>query len=88
MIDPNNIETNLAHQGEIDIDLIGPSQIVPFGIWVERAVCNAFNEKLIITLQKEFCRRANSRIPSCCHVERSRLPSRSFIRRLETSLDV
>ena len=88
MIDPNNIETNLAHQGEIDIDLLGPSQVVPFGVRVERTVRNAFNKKLIITLQKEFRRRANSRVPSCCHVERSRLPSRSFIRRLETSLDV
>jgi hypothetical protein len=72
MINPHNVQTGLAHEAEIDIDLLGPSEIVPFGVRLERTVRDAFDEKLFVTLQEKFRGRANSRVLGCCHVERSR----------------
>src|SRR5438046_7928887 len=78
MINPHNIQAGLSHQGEIDIHLLGPTEIVSFGVRLEGTVRDAFDEKLFVTFQKEFRRRANSRILSRCHVERSRDISRSM----------
>ncbi len=72
MVNPDNIETSLAHQREINVDLLRPTQIVPVGVRVERTVRNAFNEKLFVAVQKELGRGANSRVWLRCHVERRR----------------
>ena len=78
MINPHNIQAGLSHEREIGIHLLGPTEIVSFGIRLEGTVRDAFDEKLLVTFQKEFRRRANSRILSRCHVERSRDISRSM----------
>jgi len=72
VINPHNIQAGLSHEGEIDIHLLGRTEIVSFGVRLERTVGDAFDEKLFVTFQKEFRRRSNSRVLSRGHVERSR----------------
>ena len=72
VINSHNIQADLAHEGKIDIHLLRPSEIVPLGVRLEGTVCDTFDEKLFVTFQKEFRRRANSLVCRRCHVERSR----------------
>jgi hypothetical protein len=76
MINPYNIQADLTHEGEVGLHLFGPAEVIPFGVRLKGTVRDAFNEKLLVTFQEEFRRRANSRVLGCCHVERSRDISR------------
>src|SRR5207244_12463170 len=69
MINSHNIQAGLAHEGKIGIHLLRPSEIVALGVRLEGAVCDTFDEKLFVTFQKEFRRRANSLICRRYHVE-------------------
>jgi hypothetical protein len=59
MVNPHKIQIDLAHEREVDIDLLRPPKIVPFGIRLKRTVRNAFDEKLFVALEKEFRSRTN-----------------------------
>jgi hypothetical protein len=60
MVNPHKIQTGLAHEREVKIDLLRPAKMVPFGIRLERTVGNAFDEKLFVAIEKEFRSRTNS----------------------------
>src|SRR5438046_10309694 len=77
MINPNNIQAGLSHQGEIDIHLLGPTEIVSFGVRLEGTVRDAFDEKLVVTFQKEFRCRGSLRILRRCYDMARRAISRS-----------
>jgi hypothetical protein len=79
MINAHNIQSGLSHEREIDIHLLGPTEIVPFGVRLEGTVRDAFDEKLFVTFQKEFRRRANSRV--CTHSESSLSPCTAWTQR-------
>jgi hypothetical protein len=79
MINAHNIQSGLSHEREIDIHLLGPTEIVPFGVRLEGTVRDAFDEKLFVTFQKEFRRRANSRV--CPHSESSLSPCTALTQR-------
>src|SRR5438046_6539133 len=65
VINPHNIQTNLAHERKIDIDLLGSSEIVSVRVRLEWSVSDTFDKKLSVTFEKEFRDRANSRV--CAH---------------------
>src|SRR5436190_23882113 len=88
VINPHDIQAGLSHQGEIHIHLLGAAEMVPFGVRLEGTVRDAFDKKLFVPFYKKFRRWTNSRDVSRCHIERRRLPSRSSMRTLKTSLDV
>jgi hypothetical protein len=72
MVNPHNIQTSLAHETEIDIDLLRPPKIVSVVVRFERTVSDTLNKELSVTLEKEFRSRPNSRIRNRHHVVRSR----------------
>src|SRR6266480_4026316 len=77
MVNSHNIQTSLAHERQIGIDLRGLAKIVSFRVRLERSVSDAFNKKLPVTVEKELCNWSNSRVCRTCHVERSRDISQS-----------
>src|SRR5262249_7694937 len=72
VINAHNVQAGLSHECQIQIDLLGPSEIGPFRVRFERTVGDTFDEEFLVTLQKEFRRWANSLSCHRCHVERSR----------------
>jgi len=60
VINPHNVDADLAHHRKIDIHLRGPAEIMLLFVRLERPVGNAFDEKLVIADEKELCGRANS----------------------------
>ena len=75
MINPYNVQTRPAHQSQIDVDLLRPTEVIAFGVWLERAVRDSFNEKLLFAFEKELRLGTNPRVCGLRHVERS-LPPR------------
>src|SRR6266704_1664595 len=76
MVNPHNIQTGLAHESKIAIDLLRSSEVISFCVRLERTVGNAFDKELFVSFKKEFRHRANSRVCHACHVERySVIPS-------------
>src|SRR6059058_3924860 len=65
MVNPHEVQTYLAHQRKIDIDLIGPPKITSVRVRLEWSVSDAFDKKLPVAFEKEFRDRANSRV--CAH---------------------
>src|SRR3977135_3612155 len=82
VIDAHEIDPDLAHQRKIDIHLFGATEIIPFAVRFKRTVGDALAEKFLVAFEKEFRARANPRFSRFCHVERRRMPRRSFMRRL------
>ena len=72
MINPDNVQADLAHERKVDIDLLRSSEIISFRVRLEWTVGDSFNKKLSVTFEKEFRDWANSRVCLRCHVERSR----------------
>ena len=70
MVYPYNIQTGLAHEGKINIDLLRPSEIVSFRVRLEWSISHPFNEKLSVTFKKEFRHGPNSRV--CAHSGKGR----------------
>jgi hypothetical protein len=66
MINADNVQTHLAHERKIDIDLLGPSEIISFRVRLEWTVGNPFNKKLSVIFEEEFRDWANSRVR--CHL--------------------
>jgi hypothetical protein len=79
VVNPHNVETDLAHKSKIGIDLLGSSKIILVSVGPERPVSNSFNKKLSVAFEKEFRDWANSRVCCPCHVERSRDISQCFL---------
>src|SRR6266568_3056231 len=69
MINSHNVETDLMHEGKIGIDLLGSSKIISFRVRLEGTVSNAFDKKLFVAFEEEFCDCANSRV--CAHTGNS-----------------
>ena len=65
MVNPHNIETNLAHERKIDVHLLSSSQVIFFGVRLEGSIRDSLHKKLSVTLKKEFRDWANSRV--CAH---------------------
>ena len=61
MINPHDVQADLAHQRQIGIHLFGPAEIISFRIRLERTVRDAFDEKLSVAFEEKFRDRANSR---------------------------
>jgi hypothetical protein len=47
VINANNIQAHLAHQRQIDLDLLRAPEIIPFAIRFERTVRHAPNENFV-----------------------------------------
>jgi hypothetical protein len=81
MINPYNVQTRPAHQSQIDVDLLRPAEVIAFGVWLERAVRDSFNEKLLFAFEKELRLGTNPRVwhlyhaTPFCHSERLPRPS-------------
>src|SRR4029077_16247233 len=71
VVNAHEVQTSLTHESEVDVDLLGPAKVVPFGVRLERTVSDAFNKKFFVALEKKFRSRANSRVRNRCHIERS-----------------
>src|SRR5206468_10549381 len=71
VINSDKIQTHLAHEGEIHLDLLGPPKIISIGVRLERTVSDTLNKELFVLLEKEFRSRSNSRVWRLCHVKRS-----------------
>ena len=65
VINPDEVQATLAHQCKIDIDLLRFSQIISVRVRLKGSVSNAFNKKLLVSFEKKFRDRANSRV--CAH---------------------
>jgi hypothetical protein len=59
MINADNVDAELAHQGEIPVELFGRPEIVAFGVRFEWAVGDAFNEELAVPFEEELRDGAN-----------------------------
>src|SRR5580765_374297 len=70
MVNPHNVQTGLAHESKIAIDLLRSSEVISFCVRLERTVGNAFHKELLVSVKKEFRHRANSGVCHACHVER------------------
>ncbi len=68
MINPHNVQTDLAHESKIAIDLLRSSEVISFRVRLERTIGNAFDKELFVSFKKEFRHRANSRVCHACHV--------------------
>ena len=79
VVNSNKIQTSLAHESEIDLDLLRPPKIIPFAVRLKGTVSDTLNKELFVTLEKEFRSRVNSRVWRLCHVERSRDISQYFL---------
>ena len=62
MVNPHKIQTSLAHEREVKIDLLRPAKMVPFGIRLERTVGNAFDEKLFVSVEEKLRSGSDSRV--------------------------
>ena len=62
MINPHNVQARLAHQRQIGIHLFRPADIISIRIRFERTVRDAFNEKLLVSVEKELRRGSDSRV--------------------------
>ena len=62
MVNPNGIDTDLAHHAKIDIDLFGPAKSVPVCVRFERPVGGPLDEKFPIAFEKEFRNGADPRV--------------------------
>jgi len=70
MVNPHNIETNLAHECKIDVHLLRSSEVIFFGVRLEGSIRDSLHKKLSVTLKKEFRDWANSRV--CAHSGKGR----------------
>ena len=59
MINADDVDSELAHLGEIAICLFGRPKVVPGGVRFERPVGYALNEKLAVAFEEKFRDRAN-----------------------------
>ena len=71
MINPQHVQTDLAHHPKIDIHLLRPTESVSFLVRFKRAVGRAFDEELAIAFEKEFRSSANPLVCWIRHSERS-----------------
>src|SRR4029077_18434453 len=65
MINPHHIHPGLAHQRQIGIHLLRLAESISTCIRFERTVRDTFDEKLHVSVEKELCPRADSRV--CRH---------------------
>src|SRR6516162_8752743 len=62
MVNPHYIQTGLAHESEIGINLLRSSEVISFCVRLERTVGNAFDKELFVSVKKEFRHRTDSRV--------------------------
>jgi hypothetical protein len=62
MVNPNGIDTDLAHHAKIEIDLFGPAKSVPVCVRFEWPVGGPLDEKFPIAFEKEFRNSADPRV--------------------------
>src|ERR1041384_7519824 len=74
MINPHNIDCRLAHQRQIGIQLLGRTERPFTYTRAEWTVCDAFDEKFVLSVKKEFRFGSDSGVCCFCHVERSLPP--------------
>src|SRR4029453_6061624 len=72
MINPDNVQTCFAHQRQIGIHLFTSTAKISTRIRFERTVCEGFDEKLFVSVEKELRLGSDSRVCGRCHLERSR----------------
>src|SRR5262249_9491225 len=65
MINPQNVQTGLAHQRQIDVYLLRRPEIIPIRVRLERPVRDALNEEFLFAFEKEL--RPGSNPGVCLH---------------------
>jgi hypothetical protein len=61
MINPHDVQADLAHQRQIGVSLFRSSEIISLSVRLERSVGNPFKKKFPVALEKKFRDSTNPR---------------------------